>query len=539
MFLFLTAETIGLALGFVLTSKLVKKYLAIIFPLKDCIYVVPFNNFEGNKVENAGESQKPKTGNKKKDTNTAPLVDYEKGAVVATYENLSKLDGMGDYDFLLVLTFTTLIAMLFKIIFGFIRPNLQKGSLAYNFTEDQNIDIYLLIFIAFSFGSVCWKNIKSLTSMKESRTHSICFTIAALLLGMFFSVGYKKFFVFNIQQSLAKFNMGAAAFIQATLKKSDGIEDSTGTLLTLDGFGWIVTGVATLLVFLSGPAIVKFVEAFQIYRKTVRHNQDSLDRLTATPQDQESVQTANRLLKQARNGSRLQILVLIMQAVNIILHVRGVGDKFLGVNNNQMMLCLLVLQAIALTVEAISTHFELRIRSQYIFELLVPYVPKDAYTKELYIKKCLTFYRESVKHMLHALSKFFLPFLILLLAFTFWRKELGSSMVTSTTPASGFVTPVVQSPLLVLRDYTSQSMPSTSLKIVGVIQGFGVCRGFDALNSNSENPFRLSADLSLGTLLNNTFLELTACILLLLQSCKFLFATGYLTVVVTTTEDID
>src|SRR3990167_5448930 len=51
MFLFLTAETIGLALGFVLTSKLVKKYLAIIFPLKDCIYVVPFNNFEGNKVE--------------------------------------------------------------------------------------------------------------------------------------------------------------------------------------------------------------------------------------------------------------------------------------------------------------------------------------------------------------------------------------------------------------------------------------------------------------------------------------------------------
>ena len=541
MFLFLTAETLGLALGFVLTSKLAKSYLAAIFPLKNCIYVVPFNNVDGNKVDNAGETVKPKPANKKKDQSAAnPLIDYEKGAVVANYENLAKLDGMPDYDFLLVLTVTTLIAMMCKLGIAFARPLLAKGSHAYNFTEDQNIDVYLLVFVASSFMSLCWKNLKNLTSMKDNRAHSIYFALGTILLGMFFAIGYKRFFVLNVQESLARFNTGVSAFIQATLKKSEGIEEGAGTLLTLNGFGWIVTLLSTLIVGLSGPSIVKFVEAFQIYRKTIRHNQDALDRIGSTPQDQESSQASQRLLKQAQNGSRLQIVVLVLQATNIILHIRGVGDQIFGTHGLHVAASLLALQFVGLIAEVISTHCELKIRSQYIFELLVPYQPKDAYTKELYIKRCLTFYKESVKQMLHAVSKFFLPFVILLLALTFLRKEyIYTGSASTSSPSAGFVTPVIQNPLLVLRDYTSLSPLTQSSKVVAVIRGFGVCRGLDALNAHSENPFRLTADLSLGLLLNKTFLDLAMMTLLLVQTCKFLVTTGYLTVVVSTTEDID
>lgn len=541
MFLFLTAETLGLALGFILTSKLAKGYLAAIFPLKDCIYVVPFNNVDGNKVEKAGETAKPKPASKKKDQTTAnPLIDYEKGAVVANYENLAKLDGMPDYDFLLVLLVTTLVAMLCKVGIALAKPYLAKGSHAYNFTEDQNIDVYLLVFIASSFASSCWKNLKQLASMKDNRAHSFYFALATLLVGMFFAIGYKRFFVVNVQESLARFNTGIAAFIQATLKRSEGIEEGTGVLLTLNGFGWIVTILSTLIVGLSGPAMVKFVEAFQIYRKTIRHNQDALDRIGASPQDQESSQASQRLLKQAQNGSRLQIVVLVLQATNIILHIRGVGDQIFGTDPLRVAASLLVLQFVGLIAEAISTHFELRIRSQYIFELLVPYQPKDAYTKELYIKRCLTFYRESVRQMLHALSKSTLPFVVLLIALTFLRKEfVNAASVSSPGPRSGFVTPVVQNPLLVLRDYASVSPLDQSGKIIAVIRGFGVCRGLDALNSHSENPFKLTADLSLGSLLNKTFLDLAMMTVLLVQTCKFLITTGYLTIVVSTTEDID
>lgn len=525
--IFLGFETVTLVgIFLVLSSKGFKGCLSWLFPLNGAIYVVPFNKVDDQKVSMPAK----KTKKDKKGDATEELIDFQLGAVVANYKNFENHDGMTDYDFITILLTTSTLALLCKIASIAIKDYFPNRGLLKGLFDDQNIDAYLLVFILFCYVVALWKNLFGLASMKVHKQHCFYMAFAALVICMFSSLGYNKFYIGRPKEAIQSFSVGVTALlspITGTEKANGGYSD----LLTLNSFSWIVTFTTCILVFVSAPSIIKFVDAFQIYRKTINEYEQSSQNIS---QDAETIETNKRLLKQYQIGSYLQILVLITQSIAIALHIRVVHEFFFSNNAVLGEISVAGFMLVALLTEAYTTHKELKDRSHYITEILVRYRPTTKMHKELFVGRCHQIYKESVKHMLHAMSRSMLPLVLLLLVIVFLRKQL----TTGYGSPHGLQTLVVPELQAVLTQYyvCPTERPKT---VVSIIRNYGVCVGVEAIDIHSKTPFTLSGGINIGQYVTQALKSYFRLALLNYTICKYLFTIGYIFIVLTTNEEIE
>lgn len=524
----LSFETVTLLITFLFLSRVFKGFLSWTFPLQGALYVVPFNKVDDQKVPGPA-IKKPKKD--KKSEIADPLIDYQLGAVMANYKNFQNHDGMGDYEFICILLTTSTIAILCKLLLMYVKDYFPNQILR-GFFEDQNIDAYLLAFIIFCYLSVLWKNLFGMPSMKVHRQHCFYMAFAAVIVCMFNSLGYGKFYIGKPKEAVYSFNVGVTALISSVLK-SENIKGNS-EFLSFNGFSWIVTGTTCLIVFLCAPSIIKFVDAFQVYRKAVREYEEAADNVSL---DLDTIKTNKRLLKQYQIGGYLQILVLIAETIALALHVRVVNEYFFQNDAKLGEFCLAGFMALALMTEAFTTHKELKDRSHHITEMLVRYKPKTKLHKDLFVGRCHQIYKESVRHMLHAMSRSIIPLILLLMVFIALKKkhtsgipELGSelSLKTLTEPN---LTKVLQ------QLYTCPL--ERPRMVISVTKNYGICMGIEAIDLHSKTPFTLTSGMNIGQHLTEAMINFFRLMLLNVTLCKYIFTIGYIFIVLTTNEEIE
>lgn len=496
------------------------------------MYVLPFNAVDNKPVANQSPPATKKTKRDKNETAEDDLIDYQLGGVIAEYKNFQNHDGMGDYEFILTLLVTSILGFLFKLCSTFLSPLVSNEGIMKGFFEDQNIDIYLLFFIAICYITLLWKNLFNLGTMKIHRTHCFYMTGATLLLCLFISLGYDRFFLGKVREAVYSLNVGLTALITSTLsfnKTQTGID-----YLSLNGFSWIVTFTTCLIVFLTAPGIIKFVDSFQVYRKSIKQYEEALEELK---QDKETKESNERLLKQYRLGNGVMILNLIAQTLVILLHIKSINKIFFGENSHLGEVGLAFTLLGSICFEMYGTFREVKDRSHHIFQLLIRYKPKTKLHKDLFVSKCHQIYKESLRHVLHALGKSVLPLIFLILILIFLRKNLIESE-NSGKSTIGLQT-VVEPSLSQILWQTSHCPIQREKGVTTVIRGYGVCVGLESIDIYSKTPFRLTGGLNVGHFMNNAILSYLRLVLMNFSICKYLFTIGYMLIVITTNEEIE
>ena len=542
MLIFLTFETVTLTVTFLIISKFLKKFFMWSFPLKGCLYCVPFNKMDDEKLPASAQAQSKKSSKDKKDgaSSQDKLIDYRTGAVEATYENMQKHEGIHDYDFIFVLLLTSIVAVFTKIAGNLIRGTLldaNSSGFMKEFFEDQNIDIYLMLFVVFCSCAVCWRNIFGMQSLQNSRYHSLFMALATVLVSMFLSLGYRSLFVGNLGDSINAFNIGVFALMDGFFKSSK-MQSKAGNFLTFNGFTFSVAGVACLIVFLTGPATIKCVETFQVYRKCIRQYEDTLNKTSTKKENPENHDSLKRLHAGYKFGSSLQIATMVLQSVVIALFVQSVGTWLFGANQKMYQFVLAGAVILSLIVEAYSTHLDLKYRSQYLFELLVYYKPKDETHKSLYIRRCYSLYQEAVKQMIHAMSKSVIPFLLALLMLVLTYKSFALKDQKAAMNQTELVTRLNRDYLTVLRQQYSSPL-TTSKTIIGIIPGYAVESGAEALSIYGEQPFTYNSGMNISYYVVDCILNYTRLLILNIWTAKYVYQIGYILMIISTSEDIE
>ena len=528
---FLSLEAISIGLLFLVLGKYGRKIIELIYPLTGCLYVVPFNQVDDKDINT--KKDKKKGGDKDKDE----LIDYQLGAVVGSYENMQKFEGMPDYDFSIMLLFTAIGGLIIKLIGAAIQRIVKTQGIISEFLEDQNVDVYLVMFIVFSSIQTSWKILYGLDSMRTHRRHSLFMALFTVIAGMFLALGStNNFFVGDIKNSVNYFNIGAVTFLQSVFK--DTKSDATSTswnLLSETGLNWISIGLSALMMLVSAPGIIKLVDCLQVYKQGMRKCQDALDRVG---EDEKSNEANKRLLSGYKLGWAVLMTSLVLQAIALILHVSGIAEMVVGKNRYAVLILIVVINAISIGLEAYSTKLELKSRSQHVFELLVHYKPKDKMYKELFVRRCHSLYKESLRHMLSAYSKAFLPFLVLLLVVIFLRKSMSLTGSGSKSNEFAMRTIVENNPYKVLMQ--AYICPNNrAYQINRVIRGYGVCQGVESIDIHSKTPFAMTEKLNLGYYLTGAFLDLFRSVLFNFQTSKWLLQLIYIVILVTTNEDFE
>lgn len=527
--MFLTFETATLIIVFLLVSKLFKSYLSVLFPLKGALFVLPFNKVDDQKVP-AGAPKKPV---KKEKKGEEPDIDYQLGVVVASYQNFEKHDGMADFEFIAILLTTSSIAFGLKLASVFFMDYFPKTGLFKGFFDDHNIDAYLLAFIIFCYIMLLWKNLFGLESMKRHRSHCFIMAFASIMLGLFTSLGYNGFFVGRPKEAVHSFNVGLTAFISSTFK-SDVRSGSGSDFLSLNGFTWVVNGTTCVLVFLCAPAIIKFVDAFQIYRSSVRKYEEGVENISQEP---DVIETNQRLLKQFKTGSYIQYLGMAIQTLVIMLHMRSVNEYFFGSNSRIGEISLAGLILVGVIVEAYSTHREVKDRSHHVTEMFIRFKPKRKEEKEWFVSRCHQFYRESLRHMLHALSKSIIPLVLILIIFIFLKKQwtYDNSPTGNVLSLRTIVEPNLHK--ILIQQYICPVERART--VASTIQNYGVCVGVESVDIHSKNPFTFTGGINMGYYLTEAFLNYFRLVLMNFTICKYLFTLAYIFIVMSTNEEID
>ena len=444
---------------------------------------------------------------------------------------MKEIDGIADFDFLVMLIATCLLSVVLKTFSGQLSQLLSVVGLQASFFKDHSMDAYLLGFILVTYLSVLYRNTFGLPGMKPHRLHQWYMTFGCLILSMFLSLGYKSYFVGDVGASIQRFNVGLTAFLAQTFKSAS----SSGELLSNNLFNWIVTGFSCLLVFFAAPAVVKSVDAFRINRKCAAKLEADLEKADIKEGEQES---SRRLLRQYTFGGRLQIASIVLQSLVLLLHIKSAASSLFGRQSPAVQQQLTVGLAMAsLLLEMYSTHLEIKNRSHYVFEVLVHFKPTTQVHKRLFIDRCYQTYRESVRQMLHAMSKAVLPALLLLFVFMFLRKQTERQANHASLDGT-ILTQVEWSPVQILR--SAYACPADrSRQVVRVVEGFAVVAGRQAVDLYSKQPFTIAGDLSLGDYTDGLLLNLFRLVFLNFQVCKYLLQVAYIIVVTATNEEVE
>ena len=531
--IFLSFESVTLVGVFLVISRGLKGFLSKLFPLNGALYVLPFNNVDNKAVPNTANVPSLKKTKKEKGSDPQQdLVDYQLGAVVANFKNYQSHDGASDYEFIMTLLATSMMGLILKFSSTLFKSYFPNEGRLKGFFDDQNIDVYLLFFIVLCYNTFLWKNLFGLGSMKIHRAHCGYMTFATLLFCLFSSLGYKNFYIGRIAESVQTFNVGLTALITSTLKFDKTHE--TSDYLTLNGFSWLVTISTCLLIFLTAPGIIKFVDAYQVYRKSIKKFEEALEEAN---QEKEARETNQKLLRQYRIGNSIQILNLVAQSIAILIHLKSINKMFFGDSRSIGELCLALTLLLTILLEMYGTHLEVKDRSHYITEILVQYKPRSKFHKDVFISKCHQLYKESLRHTLHALGKSVIPFMLLLLVFIYLRK-IASLEEPGRQSSLSMQTLVEPSLWEVLRqgDYCPVDR---SKGVTTIIRNFGVCVGLESIDIYSKTPFRLTGGLNISLYMNEAILNYLRLVLMNFMICKYLFTIGYILIVLTTNEEIE
>lgn len=463
MLIFLNFETITLGVSFWLVSRLAPAYLARWFPLKGAVYLMPFNQVDEEKVPMGEERERGAQGNKKRrdkkkeEKTQLPQTDYNLGAVVAEFENMKKLEGASDYQFLGVMGLTSIVGILTKPLGKYLKPLFKSTPLPSNFFDDMSMEIYLLGFVIFSYMVFLHKNLHGLASMKPHKGHAFYMAFIGMLLCLFSSFGFESWLVPNLTSSINYFNVGAMGFLNGLSNATSGKKDVKVIHYTRTDFmsmkvlvGFLMLLIA-VFVYYTAPAVIKFVDAFQINRKQTKINEEALENAKIDP---EVAKSKKKLLSQYKRGTLFQFLSLVFLAVTLVMAVPKIRVRLFGnilpAGYAESVIPFLIFAFLGICVEAYSTRLQIVNRSHYLFEILVGYRPKNDTYKQLFVRRCFSIYQESIRNMLHSYSNSFLSLSLLLILISLLRKPSVSSLPSSDpssidNPSQLLTTPITQS----------------------------------------------------------------------------------------------
>jgi hypothetical protein len=524
MFIFLTLESIAVIGLLMVVTRTLRNKFGVLFPMEGTLFTLPVDKIDETKV----------TKEKKKDAKPE-LVDYEMAVVISNHENLRKHEGMGDYEFLTVLITTSLLAVATKHLFSLLEPLSPLLPSSSGFLEDQNIDLYLLAFVLLYYLAVTLKLLFRADPFRSLRTHSLLVAFLSVLLGLLVSSGFNRLFVGPIRPSIARFNMGLAAYLASIyIQPTLGLQ----AFVQPRSLDWVVVAATALLMMAFTPAMVKFVDCFQVQRKAIREYEQ---RLEQTQLDEKDRRITSNILLKFHKGYYTAICSLCLQLVAILLHFNDFSDLLLRHMSLTSCYLLLALIMLASTVlEAVSTVQEIKNKCQRVVEMFVGYKPKNADYKRFFIHRCYSFYKAAMLNFNASMIKSVLPFLLLLLMITLIRKERVYRGMNGLSNLSQLTTEVEPDLIPLLRQHYYCPLAKSS-QIISIVKRFGIKQGTEIFNAEGSNPFTPSSEhkLNLGFYLNGLLLDVVRLVLLNTFVCKFLLQLGYIVVVTVTQEEVE